>query len=99
LLFQILNLCRYIQGGLPPIVEVKGRLADGSEWSNRIQVVDDLSNNVMDVPLDKVFIKQRIDLLTAKAWLQREKVLEAGLDFFTLFCSQTPTDDSQYCSM
>lgn len=65
-----------IQGGLPPTLEVKGRLADGTQWSNLIQVVDDLDNNLLKVPLDKVFIKQRIDLLTAKAWLQREKVLE-----------------------
>jgi len=65
-----------IQGGLPPVVEIKGRLANGQEWSNRIQVMEDLGNNALDVPLDKVFIKQRIDLLTGKAWLQREAILE-----------------------
>ena len=30
----------------------------------------------MTIPLDKVFVKQRIDLMTAKAWLTQEQVLE-----------------------
>ena len=65
-----------IQGGLPPTVELKGRLANGVEWSQQVQVVEDLGNNALNIPLDKVFIKQRIDLLTGQAWLQQEKSLE-----------------------
>jgi len=36
----------------------------------------DLQNNALSIPLDKVFVKQRIDMMTARAWLTQEKHLE-----------------------
>lgn len=72
-----------IQGGLPPIVEVKGRLANGQEWSNRIQVVDDLGNNALDIPLDKVggrgswhYFSRRRDWNKIRPCITRESVNE-----------------------
>ena len=49
-----------------------------------IPVANDLGNNVLTVPLDKVFIKQRIDLLTAKAWLLEEQSLEKEVTSLSL---------------
>ena len=36
------------------------------------------------IPLEKVFIKQRIDIMTAKAWLTEEKVLEQQVKAMSL---------------
>lgn len=63
-------------GGLPPTIEIQGRMAGGQIWQRQIPVAMDLQNNAMTIPLDKVFVKQRIDLMTAKAWLTQEQVLE-----------------------
>jgi len=73
-----------IMGGLPPEVQLQGKLADGSLWQRAIPVANDLGNNVLTVPLDKVFIKQRIDLLTAKAWLLEEQSLEKEVTSLSL---------------
>jgi hypothetical protein len=50
-------------------------MAGGAIWQRQIPIAMDLQNNAMTIPLDKVFIKQRIDLLTAQAWLSQENVL------------------------
>ena len=63
-------------GGLPPAIEIQGRVADGTVWQRSIPVAIDLQNNAMTIPLDKVFVKQRIDLMTARAWLTEERYLE-----------------------
>ena len=73
-----------ISGGLPPQVDIVGKLADGSEWRRTIPVATDLQNNVGSIPLEKVFIKQRIDIMTAKAWLTEEKVLEQQVKAMSL---------------
>ena len=73
-----------IQGGLPPAMSIKGRLASGEEWESTIPVAPDLQNNVLSIPLDKVFIKERIDMLTANAWLTNNKSAEADVTALSL---------------
>jgi len=73
-----------IQGGLPPSMSIKGRLASGEEWESTIPVAPDLQNNVLNIPLDKVFIKERIDMLTANAWLTNNKSAEADVTALSL---------------
>ena len=51
-------------------------LAGGAVWQRSIPVATDLQNNATTIPLDKVFVKQRIDLMTARAWLTQEQHLE-----------------------
>jgi hypothetical protein len=63
-------------GGLPPMIEIQGRMANGQIWQRQIPVAMDLQNNATTIPLDKVFVKQQLDLMTARAWLTREQVLE-----------------------
>lgn len=63
-------------GGLPATIEIQGRVAGGAVWQRSIPVALDLQNNALSIPLDKVFVKQRIDLMTARAWLTQEKHLE-----------------------
>ncbi|XP_038983093.1 von Willebrand factor A domain-containing protein DDB_G0292028-like isoform X4 [Phoenix dactylifera] len=59
------------QGKIPDSLKAKGILADMSE------VVIDLEvKNTKDIPLEKVFAKQHIDLLTAEAWFSESKQLE-----------------------
>ena len=73
-----------IQGGLPPAMSIKGRLASGEEWESTVPVAPDLQNNVLNIPLDKVFIKERIDMLTANAWLTNNKSAEADVTALSL---------------
>jgi len=68
-----------IQGGLPPNMSIKGRLAGGEVWESTIPVAPDLENNNLNIPLDKVFIKERIDMLTAVAWLTNNKSAESDV--------------------
>ena len=63
-------------GGLPPTIEVQARVAGGAVWQRSIPVATDLQNNATAIPLDKVFVKQRIDLMTARAWLTQEQYME-----------------------
>ncbi|CAL1404596.1 unnamed protein product [Linum trigynum] len=61
---------RYV-GNLPEFVRVEGVLGDFSKF-----VVDLKTRTAKDVPLDKVFAKQQIDILTAQAWFSTSKQLE-----------------------
>uniref|UniRef100_A0A7N0T2Q6 VWFA domain-containing protein n=1 Tax=Kalanchoe fedtschenkoi TaxID=63787 RepID=A0A7N0T2Q6_KALFE len=58
-------------GKFPEFVKVTGELADGSKFT---QDMKPLPAN--DIPLDKVFARRDIDLLTANAWLTQSKQLE-----------------------
>ncbi|KAJ1291847.1 hypothetical protein BS78_02G348400 [Paspalum vaginatum] len=59
------------QGTFPDTVKAKGYLADMKEISIELKV-----QHLKEIPLDKVLAAQRIDLLTAKAWLTADKQLE-----------------------
>lgn len=59
------------QGKFPDSLKAKGILADMSEI-----VIDLEVKNTKDIPLEKVFAKQHIDLLTAEAWFSESKQLE-----------------------
>ncbi|GBG76153.1 hypothetical protein CBR_g21902 [Chara braunii] len=59
-------------GTFPPFVEVVGSNPDGSQWSSKVT-----SNRVPQIPLNRVFVKQQMDLLTARAWLHDDSKLRA----------------------
>ncbi|CAD7696108.1 unnamed protein product [Ostreobium quekettii] len=51
-------------GNFPPTVQILGKLPNGDEWSQDVH-----TTQAAAIPLDKVFVKQRLDVLTAAAWL------------------------------
>jgi len=55
----------------PDQVLLKGFLSDGRQIA-----IDVLSTANLLIPVNKVFLKQRIDLLTSRAWLEESKELE-----------------------
>ncbi|OAY76435.1 Inter alpha-trypsin inhibitor, heavy chain 4 [Ananas comosus] len=59
------------QGKFPDSLKAKGYLADMSEIAIDLKV-----HNAKDIPLEKVLVKQQIDLLTAQAWFSESKQLE-----------------------
>ncbi|XP_002516254.2 von Willebrand factor A domain-containing protein DDB_G0292740 isoform X1 [Ricinus communis] len=58
-------------GNFPGIVKAEGVLGNLSNF-----VVDLKIQKTKDVPFDKIFAKQQIDLLTAQAWYSENKQLE-----------------------
>jgi hypothetical protein len=58
-------------GKFPDEVKITGQQADKKEYSMTIQP---RSSEV--IPVNKVFIKQRLDLLTARSWLEESKSLQ-----------------------
>lgn len=58
-------------GSWPGSVRVVGMLADGRQWSKEVLTFMEAS-----VPLNKVFAKQRIDLMAAKAWMDDDRKLK-----------------------
>lgn len=64
-------------GAWPQSITVNGVLPNGARWQ---QVV--ATTQTASIPLDKVFARQRLDLLTAKAWLTDDpKVKKEVTDF------------------
>ncbi|XP_041005433.1 uncharacterized protein LOC121250378 isoform X1 [Juglans microcarpa x Juglans regia] len=59
------------RGKFPDTLKVKGVLADFSNF-----LVDLKIEIAKDIPLDRVFAKEHIELLTAQAWLSENKQLE-----------------------
>ncbi|CAA7394968.1 unnamed protein product [Spirodela intermedia] len=57
-------------GRFPETLKSKGLLADMTEFSI------ELKTQKTDIPLEKVFAKHQIDLMTAQAWLSESKELE-----------------------
>lgn len=53
------------EGVFPLSIQLNGRLPTGETWTQTVQVT-----MAADIPLDKVFVKQRLDVLTSAAWLQ-----------------------------
>ncbi|GMH45075.1 hypothetical protein BSKO_13032 [Bryopsis sp. KO-2023] len=53
------------EGVFPMSIQLNGRLPTGETWTQTVQVT-----MAADIPLDKVFVKQRLDVLTSAAWLQ-----------------------------
>eukprot|EP00262_Sarcandra_glabra_P016483 TRINITY_DN5394_c0_g2_i1.p1 TRINITY_DN5394_c0_g2~~TRINITY_DN5394_c0_g2_i1.p1 ORF type:complete len:674 (+),score=88.97 TRINITY_DN5394_c0_g2_i1:271-2022(+) len=67
------------QGNFPDTIKAKGILADMTDFSIDLKV-----QKAKDIPLDKVFAKQQIDLLTAQAWFsasrqQEEKIAKLSI--------------------
>nr|GME15766.1 inter-alpha-trypsin inhibitor heavy chain H3 [Ipomoea batatas] len=58
-------------GNFPDNVEVKGTLADFSNFEIGVKV-----HKVMDMPLERVFSGRQMGMLTAQAWLTGKKELE-----------------------
>jgi len=54
-------------GKLPPELTLSGTLPCGGSWSQQVPVCP-----AGDVPLGKVFVKQRIDDLIARSWLHED---------------------------
>ncbi|KAI3935553.1 hypothetical protein MKW98_012745 [Papaver atlanticum] len=59
------------EGRFPDSVKIKGVLADMSNYE-----VDLKLQQAKDIPLDRVFAKKQIDVLTAQAWYTQSKKLE-----------------------
>lgn len=66
-----LSISGYYQGNFPERVTVHGFLANGTKWSSSVKV--DMSDVV---PVSKVFIKQRMDMLTSQFWLLQEAEMQ-----------------------
>ncbi|XP_020582974.1 von Willebrand factor A domain-containing protein DDB_G0292740-like [Phalaenopsis equestris] len=64
------------EGKFPSTVKVKGRSADMNDVTVNLKV-----QNSTDIPIEKVFAKQHIDLLTAQAWFFESKQLEQEVTF------------------
>lgn len=58
------------KGNMPSAIGLHGSLPGGQEWNQDIAVT-----SAANIPLDKVFIKQRLDLLTAQAWLTNDPAM------------------------
>lgn len=69
-------------GVLPKRVGIRGQTADGKNWQSFVSV---RPSEV--IPVSKVFIKQRIDLLSAQAWLDQSDELEE--EVVDLSCTET----------
>lgn len=63
-------------GDWPAQVVVNGRLPNGDSWSSK--PVSPAAQSGPPLPLDKVFIKARLDLLTGKAWLDNDNHVAVG---------------------
>jgi len=63
-------------GDWPPEVVVNGRLPSGQPWSSK--PVAPAQQAGPPLPLDKVFIKARLDLLTGQAWLDNNNATAVG---------------------
>lgn len=59
------------RGDFPSTIQVKGVLADMSNYSVELKVQE-----AKDIPLDKILAKQQIELYTAQAWFSENKGLE-----------------------
>jgi len=67
-----LTISGYYTGTFPASIELIGQTPDGKDF--KVEVKTRTSDVI---PVKKVFIKQRIDLLTARSWLsQTDKALE-----------------------
>ncbi|KAF3439706.1 hypothetical protein FNV43_RR17984 [Rhamnella rubrinervis] len=59
------------RGKFPHTIKAKGVLADLKNF-----IIDLKIHNAKDIPIDRVFAKEQIELLTAQAWLSENKQLE-----------------------
>lgn len=59
------------KGNLPESLKVSGTLSDMSKFTAELRI-----QKATDIPLDKVFARRRIDILTAKGWFTGSKELE-----------------------
>ncbi|KAM3741576.1 hypothetical protein ACB098_07G006400 [Castanea mollissima] len=59
------------RGNFPDTIKAKGVLADLSNYMIDLKV-----EKAKDIPIDRVFAKEQIELLTAQAWLSENKLLE-----------------------
>ncbi|KAF5176287.1 Inter alpha-trypsin inhibitor, heavy chain [Thalictrum thalictroides] len=59
------------QGKFPDVLKARGTKADLSNF-----VIDLKLQRAKDIPLERVYVKQQINLLTAQAWLSQSKQLE-----------------------
>jgi len=52
-------------GVFPATIQLNGRLPNGDVWTQTVN-----TTKAAFIPLEKVFVKQRLDILTAAAWVQ-----------------------------
>jgi len=63
----------------PSELSVDGNLANGKAFTTKVP-----TTHAGDVPVEKVFVKQRLELLTSKAWMQNsEQVMEQVVSLST----------------
>ena len=61
-------------GTMPQLVGLAGTLPGGAPYSQKVGV-----SASSGIPLDKVFVKQRLDIMTAKQWLTEDSSLKAEI--------------------
>ncbi|KAK9807041.1 hypothetical protein WJX72_011563 [[Myrmecia] bisecta] len=59
------------EGVWPESVVLHGKLPSGEIWTQTVY-----TTAAAQIPLDKVVVKQRLDVLTSRAWLQQDKKLQ-----------------------
>ena len=59
---------------MPQLVGLAGTLPGGAPYSQKVGV-----SASSGIPLDKVFVKQRLDIMTAKQWLTEDSSLKAEI--------------------
>jgi len=66
-----LTIAGHYKGRFPDKIKMNGLMADGRKFEMEI-----LSRASEVIPVSKVFLKQRIDLLTARAWFEESKSIQ-----------------------
>eukprot|EP00163_Fabomonas_tropica_P025933 TRINITY_DN458_c2_g1_i1.p1 TRINITY_DN458_c2_g1~~TRINITY_DN458_c2_g1_i1.p1 ORF type:complete len:841 (-),score=177.26 TRINITY_DN458_c2_g1_i1:1074-3596(-) len=64
------NVCGKFRGRFPQVTRLRGRLFNGEMWEMSIQAV-----SAPHIPIAAVFNKRRLDLMSAKAWLEGSEAL------------------------
>lgn len=74
-----LLVCGKFSGTWPQTITLNGVLPNGQPWTSQPL----RASAAGSIPLDKVFMKQRLDLLTARAWLHnnRADLVQPAVDY------------------
>ncbi len=69
-----LTIAGHYTGKFPPTIKLTGTLPDGKQFE---MIVPSRTSDV--IPVSKVFLKQRIDLLTARSWLDQDLAIQQAV--------------------
>eukprot|EP01006_Ploeotia_vitrea_P038491 TRINITY_DN66241_c11_g1_i3.p1 TRINITY_DN66241_c11_g1~~TRINITY_DN66241_c11_g1_i3.p1 ORF type:complete len:629 (+),score=275.17 TRINITY_DN66241_c11_g1_i3:638-2524(+) len=66
-----LTIAGKFEGQFPPSVTLQGKLCNGQQFTQEVRPA-----HSQLVPVEKVFLKQRLDMLTSRQWLEDSKKIE-----------------------